>query len=145
VVLITFFDYEGMVHHECVPQGQTVNTEFYLEVLRRLRELIRKKRPKSLKANQWMLHHDNALVQSSLLVRDFLTKTGHYSHSTTTLLAGSSACRLFSLPQAEIHLERTKICHHRDKRKFAHGPEGDTGTSVPGLLPKLEETLGTVY
>jgi hypothetical protein len=35
------------------------------------------------------------------------------------------------------------ICHHRgDERKFAEEPEGDTETSVPGLLPKLEETLG---
>jgi hypothetical protein len=42
-MLIIFFDYEDMVHHEFVPQGQTVNKEFHLEVLRRLRESIRKK------------------------------------------------------------------------------------------------------
>jgi hypothetical protein len=33
----SFFDYRGVVHHEFVPQGQTVNKEFYLEVVRRLR------------------------------------------------------------------------------------------------------------
>jgi hypothetical protein len=36
-----FLSYEGVVHHEFVPQDQTVNKEFYLEVLRRLRESIR--------------------------------------------------------------------------------------------------------
>jgi hypothetical protein len=89
-----------------------------------------------------MLHHDNAPVHSSLLVRDFLTKNGHYSHSTTTLLARSSTCRLFSVPEAEINLEMTKICYHRgDKRKFTEGPEGDTETCVPGL-PKMGRNVG---
>jgi hypothetical protein len=93
-----------------------------------------------------MLHHDNAPAHSSLLVWNFHTKNGHYIRSTTTVLAGSSTCKLFPIPQVEIHLEKTKICHRRgDKRKFAEGPESNTETSVPGLLPKLEETLGAVY
>jgi hypothetical protein len=49
-MLIIFFGYEGVVHHEFVPKGLTVNKEFYLEVLKYLRESMRKKRPKSLKA-----------------------------------------------------------------------------------------------
>ena len=36
VTLITFFDYHGLVHHEFVPQGQTVNQLFYKDVLTRL-------------------------------------------------------------------------------------------------------------
>jgi hypothetical protein len=40
----------------------------------------------------------------------------------------------------------TKICHYRgDKGKFAEGPEGDIETSLPGLLPKFEETMKAVY
>ena len=35
-----FFNSEGIVHHECAPGEQTVNKEFYVEVLRRLRESI---------------------------------------------------------------------------------------------------------
>ena len=38
VMLLAFFDSEGIVHHEYAPDGQTVNKEFYPEVLRRLRE-----------------------------------------------------------------------------------------------------------
>ena len=44
-MLIVFFDVRGIVHREFVPPGQTVNQEFYLEVLRRLRENVRRKRP----------------------------------------------------------------------------------------------------
>ena len=36
VMLISFFDHQEMVHHEFVPQGQTVNQHFYKEVLTRL-------------------------------------------------------------------------------------------------------------
>ena len=41
-MLIVFFDVPGIVNREFVPPGQTVNQEFYLEGLRRLRENVRK-------------------------------------------------------------------------------------------------------
>ena len=75
VLLTVFFDYRGVVHQEFLPQGRTVNKEYYLEVMRRLRETIRKKRPELWKNNSWILHHDNAPAHSSLLVRDFLAET----------------------------------------------------------------------
>jgi dihydrofolate reductase len=46
----------------------------------------------------WLLTNEQA----------FLTKMGT-SHSTTTVLAGSSTYRYFPVSQAAIHLERTKI------------------------------------
>jgi len=39
-MLIMFFDIRGNVHHEFVPEGQTVNAKFYCNVLRRLGEDI---------------------------------------------------------------------------------------------------------
>ncbi|UYV65275.1 hypothetical protein LAZ67_3003775, partial [Cordylochernes scorpioides] len=35
----------GVVHHDFLPQGRTVNEEYYLQVMRNLREAIRQKRP----------------------------------------------------------------------------------------------------
>jgi hypothetical protein len=43
------------------PKGQTVNAEFYCNVLRCLREDIRRKRPELWCAGNWLLHDDNAL------------------------------------------------------------------------------------
>jgi len=40
VMLIVFFDMEDIVHYEYVSQGQTLNQQFYLQVLRRLRDLL---------------------------------------------------------------------------------------------------------
>ena len=75
VMLTVFFDFNRIVHHGSLPGGQTVNKEYYLQVQRRLRESIRKKRPDLWKNNSWLLHHDNAPAHTSLLVREFLDKT----------------------------------------------------------------------
>ncbi|UYV73040.1 hypothetical protein LAZ67_10001648 [Cordylochernes scorpioides] len=45
VLLTVFLDCRGVVHHEFFPQGRTVNKEYYLQVMRNLREAIRQKRP----------------------------------------------------------------------------------------------------
>ncbi|UYV62495.1 hypothetical protein LAZ67_2000790 [Cordylochernes scorpioides] len=74
VLLTVFFDCRGVVHHEFLPQGRTVNKEYYLQVMRNLREAIRQKRPDLWKNKNWLLHHDNVPAHTSLLVRDFLAK-----------------------------------------------------------------------
>jgi len=63
-----FFDIQGIVHKEFVPPGQTVNGKFYCEVLRRLRENVRRKWPEMWKNEDWLLHHDNAPAHTSLVV-----------------------------------------------------------------------------
>jgi hypothetical protein len=72
-MLIVFSDIQGIVHKEFVPPGETVNGKFYCEVLKRLREGIRRKRPEKWKNNNWFLHHDNVPAHTSLVVRQFLT------------------------------------------------------------------------
>ena len=57
-----------------VPTGQTVNKEYYVEVLREFRQRFRQKKPALLKSGQWHFHQDNALVHNSILVTDYLTK-----------------------------------------------------------------------
>ena len=74
VMMVVFFDWQGVIHYEFVPRGQTVNKEFYLTVLKRLREAVRWKRPQLWTNQSWVLHHDNAPAHSSFLVRNFLAK-----------------------------------------------------------------------
>lgn len=73
-MLTVFIDYNGVVHHEFLPEGQTVNKEYYLGVMRRLREAIRRKRPELWAENSWILHHDNAPSHNAIIIRNFLTK-----------------------------------------------------------------------
>jgi len=75
-VMLIAFDF-----YEFVPHGETVNKEFHQNVLKHLREAVRRKRPEAWTNNTWMLHHDNAPAHTSLLIREFLTK-----HETTVVL-----------------------------------------------------------
>ena len=66
--LQTFFDSTGMIDMHWVPTGQTVNKEYYVEVLREFRKRFRQKRPALFKSGQWHFHQDNAPVHNSILV-----------------------------------------------------------------------------
>ena len=59
-----------------VPTGQTVNREYYVEVLREFRNSFRRKRSALFKLGQWHFHQDNAPVHNSILITDYLTKRG---------------------------------------------------------------------
>ena len=71
--LFFFFDSTGMIYMHWVPTGQTVNKEYYVEVLREFRKRFRRKRPALFKSGQWHFHQDNAPVHNSILVTDYLT------------------------------------------------------------------------
>jgi len=75
-MLIVFLDVRGIVHREFVPPGQNVNQEFYLEIMRRLRENVRRKRPELWRLCDWFLHHDNAPVHTALSVTRYLAPLG---------------------------------------------------------------------
>ena len=74
MLLVAFFYWKGIVHHEFVPLGQMVNKQMYQEVLARLRDAVRRKRPELWKNQTWILHHDNAPAHASLLIRSYLAK-----------------------------------------------------------------------
>ena len=69
-----FFDSTGMIYMHWVPTGQTVNKEYYVEVLREFRKRFHQKRPALFISAQWHFHQDNAPVHKSILVTDYLTK-----------------------------------------------------------------------
>ena len=71
-----FFDSTGMIYMHWLPTGQTVNKEYYVEVLREFSKRFRRRRPALFKSGQWHFHQDNAPVHNSILVTDYLTKMG---------------------------------------------------------------------
>jgi transposase len=73
VLPTVFFDYHGIVHHSYAPEGQTINKEYYLEVIHHLCDAVRRKRPDLWATRNWQLHHDNA---QSHLIQSFLAKHG---------------------------------------------------------------------
>ena len=98
-LLTVFFDYHGLVHQKFLPQGYTVNKEYYLEVMRRLGKAIRKKRPELWKNNSWLLHHDNAPAHSSLLVLNFLAKNNTVIMPQPPYSPDLATCDFFLFPR----------------------------------------------
>ena len=74
LLMIPFFDSTGMIYMHWVPTGQTVNKEYYVEVLREFRKRFSRKRPALFKSGLWYFHQDKAPVYNSILVTDYLTK-----------------------------------------------------------------------
>jgi hypothetical protein len=70
-MLITFLDMKCIFHFEFIPQDQTFNQAYYVEMLKRLLEAVRRKRP-GLWPNDWIPHHDNAPAHKALSVKQFL-------------------------------------------------------------------------
>jgi len=67
-----FFDPEGVIHREFVPERQKVNAEFYMGVLDRLLKRIRLARTAEFQSSEWFLLHDNAPSHNAAIVKKFL-------------------------------------------------------------------------
>jgi histone-lysine N-methyltransferase SETMAR len=97
-MLISFFDANGIVHSEFVPNGETVNQAFYLQVLKHLRDAVRWKRLELWQIREWWLHHDNTPAHKALCVQQFLTKNGMTQLLHPPYLPDLAPCDFFLFP-----------------------------------------------
>jgi hypothetical protein len=72
-MLVCFFHRKGIVYYEFIKQSRPVNQHCYLEVLTRLCESARQKRPE-LWPHNWTSHHDNVPFHDAIAVCEFLAK-----------------------------------------------------------------------
>jgi len=75
-----------------------VNKEMYIDIFRRPRDAVRKKRPEKLRTNSWFLLHDNAPAHLSVLVKDFLTKKNVTTLDHPPYSPGLAAADLYLYP-----------------------------------------------
>ena len=66
-MLLTFFDIRGIVHYEYVPTGQIINHVYYLEILTKLHEKVRRKQPELLPTT-----HGSCIMTMHLLTQHCL-------------------------------------------------------------------------
>jgi hypothetical protein len=71
--LIIFFDSQGVVHKEFIPEGKTVNAEFFKGVMNRLLKRIQRARPAAFYSRDFFLLHNNAPAHKAANVCQFLT------------------------------------------------------------------------
>jgi len=78
-MLIIFFDFQGVVHKEFVPEGKTVNAEFYKGVMDCLLKRIQRVRPAAFCSGDFLFLHDNAPVHKAASVCQFLIPQKRYN------------------------------------------------------------------
>jgi len=74
---ITFFDTRSIVHFEFIPQSQTFNQAYYVEISKRLREIVRRKMPE-LWPKGLILHYDSASAQKALSLKELSGQKTYY-------------------------------------------------------------------
>jgi len=104
-MIITLFDIKGIVHIEFVPTGQTVNSGFYCEVLRRLREKVRRPSPLLWREQTWLLHHDNAPSHTAVLTHQFLAKNKMAVIPHPLYYPDLAPCGFFLFPKMKLKLK----------------------------------------
>jgi hypothetical protein len=105
VMLTVFFDSRGVVHHEYAPQGTTITKEYYHEILHRLRDSVRRKRPELWATTTWQLHHDNALAHSSQLIQTFLAKHSIPVVRQAPYFPDTTPCDFWLFPKLKMPLK----------------------------------------
>jgi hypothetical protein len=70
-MLIIFFDSQGVEHKEFVPEGKTVNAEFYKGIMDRLLKRIKRAHPAAFCSRDYFLLHVNAPAHEAASVCQF--------------------------------------------------------------------------
>ena len=109
-MLIFFFDSQVVVYNEFMPQGQTVNQQYYREFHERLRKRVHRVRPEI--ADTWMLHHNNALCHSVISMNEFLTKKSIAVVPQPQYSPGLSPCDFLLFPKLKFHPK----CRHFEQQ-----------------------------
>ena len=144
---LVFFYANGIVYKGFVPPGQTVNQQFYLKVLKRLRDSVWKERPEMCSSGDRFLHHDNAPAHTALSVQQFLAKNNmtvipHPPYSFTW----PCAMQLFPLPLYTRPDERETYCGYQcSEKENAGGIEQHQHWRVPEMFSAVGKTLVQVY
>ena len=149
------------MHHEFVPQGQTMNAQFYCSVLRCLREDIRLKRPELWRKGNWLLHDDNAPSHRALATREFVAHNNVTTFPHPPYSPDLAPCDFFLFPKMRLQLKgrrfdglediqrESQMClvsfeNRTSSTRFSSGNGAGFGVSLhketilKWMLPKLE-------
>ena len=118
---VTFFDREGIIFDQPVPRGQTVNGEFYLSVLRKVRRAVRDKRPQ-LHEDGPILLHDNAAPHRCKMVQEALCSWGWEILLHPPYSPDLSPCDFFLFPRIKEHMRGKRFSTEDEVNgAFKHG------------------------
>ena len=86
------------------------NKEMYIDILRRLRDIVKGKCPEKWRTNSWFLLHDNAPTHRSVLVKDFSAKSNVKTVEHPPYSGGLVTAEFYLFPRLKSALKGTRFC-----------------------------------
>jgi hypothetical protein len=103
-MLIVFFAIEKTAPAEFMPQGTTVNLNYYKGLVGCLRNDVRWKQPKKNWKNIFVLHHHNTLCHMSIVICKFLADKKN-TMSSSTILTTLSTLWFLAIPKNDSRIK----------------------------------------
>jgi len=142
---LVFFNANGIVHKEFVPPGQTVNHQFYLEVLKRLRGSVREKMTRNVE-QRWLVPSPRQCPCPHGLECAAVFGKKHDGYPSSSLFTWPCAMRLFPVPLCEMPDERETFCWCQQSEKENAGLlEQHQHWRVPEMFSAVRKMLVQVY
>ena len=69
-----WWNFEGIIHFELLPEGQVLNSEVFCLQLERMHYKLAKKYPALINRKNVLLHHDNARPHTSRMTKQKITE-----------------------------------------------------------------------
>ena len=105
-MLANFFASQGIVHKEFLPDGKTVNAEFYKGVMDHLLKCIQQVRLAAFSSQDFSLLHNSTPTKLCLPIFD---PKKCYNALWNPVLSWFKSAKLFSVPQVENEVKRTRL------------------------------------
>jgi transposase len=135
-MLTSFFYTNVIVHSEFVPNSPTVNLAFYLKVLKRLRDSVRRKRPELWQSGLCAPAH------KALSVKQFLTKNGMTQFIHPPYSPDLAPCDFFLFPRTkEVLKEKRFVGVEEAKTKTLEALKGVTLQEFQDCFEKWKKSL----
>jgi histone-lysine N-methyltransferase SETMAR len=112
VMLCVWWNYQGIIHYELIPDGRSVNSDIYSNQLRRVYEILWARYPEFVDKRQLLLQHDNARP--------------HVSRKTPSQLKALEGIDVLPHPAYSPDLAPSDYHLFRSMAHFLRGPRFET-------------------
>ncbi|XP_032688366.1 histone-lysine N-methyltransferase SETMAR-like [Odontomachus brunneus] len=142
--MCVWWDWNGIVHYELLPPGQTINSELYCEQLESLQQAIERKQQKLINRKGVVFHHDNARHTSLMTRQKFGESLKVLMHPPYSPDIATSDYHLFRSLQNSLNrvkLVSKEACENHLKQYFDHKPQKFYRDGIMALSQKWQNII----
>lgn len=146
VMLCVWWDWRGVVYHELLQSGQTIDSTLYCQQLTRLHHAIKEKRPELANRKGVVFHHDNARPHTSWATRQKLRRLGwevlmHPPYSPDLAPSDYHLFRSLQNSLNGVNLTSMEACKNAVTQFFAQKPRKFYSDGIMVLPEKWQKVV----